>query len=214
MHTDKEMKEMRETKQDDKKENKKENKKEKEREDREEYVWILDLLPYGYPDDTRPVYQKKPIIHSVGEKHFVLLELIPKEGVTPQIHSRVYIGEGERDVIDRVKRRLRYDELTSAAKLELPSTLELIVKNNEERFIKFFNEAQPITTRFHMLEILPGIGKKLMWGIINERKKGPFKSFEELTSRVKGLHNPAKLVASRIEEELKDPNIKYRTFTR
>lgn len=203
---------MRAAKQANKKENKKE--KEKEREEREEYVWILDLLPYGYPNDTRPVYQKKPIIHSVGEKHFVLLELIPKEGATPQIHTRVYIGEGERDVIDRVKRRLRYDELTSAARLELPSTLELIIKNNEERFIRFFNEAQPITTRFHMLEILPGIGKKLMWGIINERKKGPFKTFEELTSRVKGLHNPAKLLASRIEEELKDPYIKYRTFTR
>lgn len=184
------------------------------KEEREEYVWILDCLPYGMPDDNRPVFQKKPVVHSVGEKHFVLLELIPKEGVLPQIHSRVYVGESERDVIDRVKRRLRYEELTSAARLELPSTLELIIKNDEQRFIRFFNEAQPITTRFHMLEILPGIGKKLMWGIIVERKKGPFKSFEELTARVKGLHNPTRLIANRIEEELREPLIKYRTFTR
>jgi len=31
--------------------------------------------------------------------------------------------------------------------------------------------------------------------------------------RVKGLHNPEKLIAKRIEDELMDDRIKYRVFT-
>ena len=182
--------------------------------EKESYAWVLDYLPYGHPDDTRPIYQRKPLVQAVGEKHFTLLELIPKEGVVPEAHSRGYIGEGERDVIDHVKRRIRYDELTHGAKLELPHVLEKIVIENEPRFVEFFNKAYSITPRLHMLELLPGIGKKLMWAIIEERKKGEFKSFEDLTSRVRGVYQPEKLIAKRIEEELKEENIKYRIFTR
>ncbi|MBU2617944.1 MAG: DUF655 domain-containing protein, partial [Euryarchaeota archaeon] len=76
-------------------------------EEKEDYVWVLDYLPYGHPDDPRPVYQKKPIVHGVGESHFVLLESIPKEGIVPEVHKKVYIGEGDREEIDHVKRRLR-----------------------------------------------------------------------------------------------------------
>ncbi len=66
----------------------------------------------------------------------------------------------------------------------------------------------------HSLELLPGIGKKLMWSVLNERKKGPFKSFQDLTGRVKGVYNPEKLISNRIEEELMDGRIRYRIFTR
>ena len=89
-----------------------------------------------------------------------------------------------------------------------------IVKNNEERFVKFFNEAPPITTRFHSLELLPGLGKKTMLEILEERKKEPFKSFEDIKNRVKTIHSPEKLIAKRILEELENPNEKYRLFTR
>jgi Predicted RNA-binding protein len=50
--------------------------------------------------------------------------------------------------------------------------------------------------------------------VLNERKKGPFKSFQDLTGRVKGVYNPEKLVSNRIEEELMDGRIRYRIFTR
>ena len=53
--------------------------------------------------------------------------------------------------------------------------IQTIVLEDEARFIRYFNEAGPITTRMHALELLPGIGKKLMWAVLNERKKGPFK---------------------------------------
>ncbi len=181
--------------------------------EREDVAYILDFLPYGRSDDPRPMYQKKPLVQGVGEKHFVLMEMMPKENVAPGSHDKVYIGDGDRPVIDHVKRRIIYTELTHAAQMELPSVIEKIVVMNEDKFLAFFNEAYPITTRLHMLELLPGIGKKLMWGIIDARKKGKFASFKDLVERVKGLHAPEKLVMNRVIDELKDDNIKYRIFT-
>ncbi|TQD26201.1 DUF655 domain-containing protein [Methanolobus vulcani] len=181
--------------------------------EKEEYAWILDYLPYGSSDDKRPSYQKKPLVQAVGEKHFVLMELVPKEGKVPDIQSRVYIGDGDRDLIDHVKHRITYADLSHGAQLELPYILEMTVKHNEDRFVQFFNDAHPITNRLHMFELLPGIGKKLMWAIIDERKKGTFKTLAELHERVGGVHSPEKTIVNRIIEELKDENIKYRLFT-
>ena len=181
--------------------------------EKEEFAYILDYLPYGRTDDNRPMYQKKPLAQGIGEKHFVLMEMMTKETVIPMSQDRVYIGEGDRPVIDHVKRRMIYSELTNSAQMELPRVIEKIILSDEKRFLSFFNDAYPITTRLHMLELLPGIGKKLMWAIIEERKKGKFESINQLVSRVKGLHTPEKLLMNRILEELKDENIKYRVFT-
>lgn len=179
---------------------------------REEVARVLDYLPYGRAPDSRS-YQKQPLVQGVGEANFVLMEMTPKAGAVPAAGTRVYIGSGERDVIDHVNRRIDYAELSNSAKLELPFEVQKIVLDNEARFIRFFNEAGPLTTRMHALELLPGIGKKLMWAVLNERKKGPFKSFQDLMERVKGLHYPEKLIANRVEDELMDDRIKYRVFT-
>jgi putative nucleotide binding protein len=179
----------------------------------EDWAYVLDYLPYGSPEDSRPLHQKKPLVQSVGESHFVLMELMPKEGAVPETQDKVYLGEGDRDIIDHVKRRINYNELTHGAQLELPYILENVIAGDEPKYISFFSDAYPITNRLHMLELLPGIGKKLMWAIIDERKKGEFHSFKELTDRVKGLHTPEKLIVHRIIDELKEENVKYRLFT-
>ncbi|NPV62646.1 MAG: DUF655 domain-containing protein [Methanotrichaceae archaeon] len=179
---------------------------------KEEVARIVDFLPYGRSPDPRS-YQKQPMTQAVGETNFVLMEMTPKEGVVPNIGDKVYIGTGERSVIDHVNRRIDYADLTNSSKVELPFAIQKIVLENEARFIRFFNQAGPLTTRMHALELLPGIGKKLMWSILNERKKGPFKDFKDLTERVKGIHNPEKLIAKRVEDELMDDRIKYRVFT-
>jgi putative nucleotide binding protein len=179
---------------------------------KEEVARILDYLPYGRTPDSRS-YQKQPKVQGLGETNFVLMEMTPKEGVVPHVGDRVYIGGGERDVIDHVNRRIDYEELSNNAKIELPFEIQRIVLDNESRFIRFFNDAGPLTTRMHALELLPGIGKKLMWAILNDRKKGAFKGFKDLTERVKGLHYPEKLIGKRIEDELMDDRIKYRIFT-
>ena len=48
--------------------------------------------------------------------------------------------------------------------------------------------------------------------IVEERKKKKFESFEDLTERVKTLHNPQKMIAARIVEELSDRSQKHRLF--
>ncbi len=51
-----------------------------------------------------------------------------------------------------------------------------------------------------------------MWAIIEEKKKGPFTSYEDIIKRVPALKHPDKLIAKRIEDELSDPTQKYRIF--
>jgi putative nucleotide binding protein len=113
-----------------------------------------------------------------------------------------------------VKRRIKYEELTHSAKIELPFVLGKIVAADEQRFLEIYNKSYPITTRLHMLCLLPGIGRKMMQTILDERKRGEFKSFSELSERVKSLHHPDKIIVKRIENELKDEKSKYRLFTR
>jgi putative nucleotide binding protein len=179
---------------------------------REDVARVLDYLPYGHSSDPRG-FQKQPLVQAVGESNFVLMELTPKDGAVPAAGTRVYIGSGNREVIRHVNRRIEYPELSNNAKLELPYQIQNIVLDNEARFLRYFNDAGPITTRMHALELLPGIGKKLMWAVLNERKKGAFKSFADLMERVKGIHNPEKLISKRVEDELMDDRIKYRVFT-
>ncbi len=179
----------------------------------EDYVYILDFLPQGRPDDPR---RREPVAYGIGERNFVLLELVPRPGTNMLVGDRATVGRDLPDrmgsPVDHVRGRVRVEDMTHAAQAELRPVLEQMVRAQEERFLRFFNEAGPITTRMHMLELLPGLGKKLMWAIVEERKKGPFKSFKEMDERVKALHQPEKLIAHRIEQEITDATQKYHLF--
>ncbi|WGI16760.1 DUF655 domain-containing protein [Methanonatronarchaeum sp. AMET-Sl] len=182
---------------------------------KEDYIWVLDFLPRGHVDDDRPAYKKEPLIQGIGEEHFTLLEIVPKEGETVSQYDRVYIGPGEREKADYVKTRISFEELTRNAQTELPYIIEELVKQNEDEYIKAFNNAQPITTRQHTLELFPGIGKKLMWKILDEKEAGgDFESFEDLSERVNGIHHPERILAKRITQEIKEKNLKYRLFVK
>ncbi|HLE48018.1 MAG TPA: DUF655 domain-containing protein [Candidatus Thermoplasmatota archaeon] len=180
----------------------------------EDFVLILDYLPNGRPD--APQHRREPVAYGIGESQFSLLELIPKPGVNLAVGEQVYIGKDvdKRSKIAKVKGRIDYPQLSAGAHGELPYVLLGLVKSQEERFVKFYNEAPPISTRYHSLELLPGLGKKTMMGVIEERRKGEFKSFDELKQRVSALHAPDKLIAHRVELELSDPHQKYHLFTR
>lgn len=185
----------------------------------EEYAIILDYLPLGYVKEGIPTYKRKPVAQAIGKEEFTLLELIPKENVSLDIHQKVYIGSGKREEISRVNRRLKYDDLTATAKVELNYVIEEIIKGKEDKFIEFFNEAGPISTRLHQLELLPGIGKKHMWDIIKARKEKPFENYEDVKKRVPMLADPVKLISKRILLELdaakdKKGKRKYVLFTR
>ena len=107
-----------------------------------------------------------------------------------------------------------YDDLPGGAQSELEYVVEDLVDEEAGRFVDFYNDAQPITLRLHQLNLLPGIGKKLRNAILDERKREPFESFADLEDRVDGLHNPREVIVERIMEEIREDDLKYRTFAR
>ncbi len=169
---------------------------------REENVIVLDFLPNGYPSDTRPMHLKTAIAQAVGKEHFALLELVPKKGIFLQPYEEVYIGEGKREKIHHVTGRLPVERLTATAKSELKYVVKDLVEKNEKRFVEFFNKAQSMTTRMHQLELLPGLGKKHMWEIVETRKEKEFESFEDIKKRVKLMPDPKKIIIKRILQEI------------
>ena len=181
----------------------------------EEYAVVLDFLLHGRPSfrpTGRAGYRAGALIQCVGEEFFTLLEALVKEGLMLKPNDRVYVGKQAREEVTYIIGRIGFDELTAAAKAELPSVISRIVLNREKWFVNFFNTARAITPRMHALELVPGIGKKYMWQVINERERKPFESFEDLQKRTE-LPNPVKLVTKRIMEELEGDS-KYRLFTR
>lgn len=177
----------------------------------EDFAYILDYLPQGH---LQRGFKREAITLALGEDEFKLFELIPKSDVALTVGERVYVGKeiDNRLKILHVKRRIGYNDLTNAAQSELPYVIQEIVKQKEDKFVRFYNESQPITTRFHMLELLPGLGKKSMWAIIDERRKRKFSSFKDLDERVSSIHHSEKLIAKRIEAELINSKEKYHIF--
>jgi putative nucleotide binding protein len=174
---------------------------------------VLDVLMKGHADDPRPQFKREPIVQAMGVEQFKLLELVPKPTVLIQLHDRVYIGDSERDKVERVKRRIGYVDLTPTARGELPFVIAEVIKEREADFVAFFNKAISITPRLHMLHLLPGIGKKLMWEILEERNKKPFADFADISARIKSIPHPEKMIQARIIEELEVKDTKYHAFT-
>ena len=174
---------------------------------------VLDYLPHGRSDDTRPQYQKDALAYALTEDSFTLLELTLTDDADINIVDRVAVEPADDDEIDSL-REIDYDELTSSAESELEYAIEAIIDGDQQRFVDFYNDAQPITLRLHQLNLLPGIGKKLRNKIIDTRKRGPFEGFEDLSDRVGGLHRPKEVLIERIQEELRDDDLKYKIFVR
>ncbi len=177
----------------------------------EEYAYVLDYLPYGRSSD-RSRHLVVPTVQIMGAQFFTLLEAELKVGATVAVHERIYIGRERREKVDRIISRISYEQLTANAKAELVPLIDELVKNQEKRFVDFFNNSQPVTPRMHSLELLPGIGKKSMWTVVNLREKKPFASYKDIQDRA-GLSDVQKILSKRVLEELSAES-KYRLFTR
>jgi putative nucleotide binding protein len=175
---------------------------------KEETCLILDFLPNGYADRRKP----EPIAQAIGTSFFSLLELVPRENVTLTPEEEVYIGEGKRDKIRFIRGQLEYEKLTSLAKTLIHDVVEKLVMRNEQKFVEFFNKASTITPRMHQFQLLPGVGKKHLMDILDERRRKPFEGFEDIKLRVKLFPDPAKTIVARILLEL-EGNEKYYLFT-
>jgi len=170
---------------------------------------VLDVLPHGRAEDDRPQYQKQPLVYAMGIGGFDLLECVVEDTEDVAIGDRIDVADAA--FVEHCN-HVDYDDLPSGAAAELDYAVEDLVAAEEERFVDFYNDAQPITLRLHQLNLLPGIGKKLRNNILDEREGRPFQSFRDLEERVSGLHNPEEVLVERILEELREEDLKYRTF--
>ena len=166
--------------------------------EKEDYAIVLDYLPYGYPMGNN----RNPVAQAIGIKSYSLLELIPRRGMNLETKEKVYIGPEKRDKIYYIAGRLQREKLTEQAKIQLQEFIEQMVGEREKEFVDFFNNAQAINTRLHQLELLPGFGKKHTMEILEERKKKPFESFDDIKNRLKSIPDPRKAIEKRFMEEL------------
>jgi len=165
---------------------------------KEEYAIILEYLPNGYPLEKKMI----PLAQAIGENNFILLELVPRRGIRLESGERVYIGQGKRDKIYYIAGKLNKEKLTESAKQQLEDFINRVVEEREKEFVDFFNKAEAINKRIHQIEIIPGFGKKHTLEILNQRKLGEFKSFDDMKKRISNLPDPQKAIAKRIFEEI------------
>jgi putative nucleotide binding protein len=166
--------------------------------EKEEFAIILDYLPNGYPLERKMM----PVAQAIGKKNLVLLELVPRRGVSLQPGEEVYIGEGKRDKVYYILGRLHREKLTETAKNQLEEFIEKIVKDREQEFVNFFNKSEAINKRLHQIELIPGFGKKHMQEILKQRKEKEFESFEDMRKKIQNLPDPEKAIQKRILAEL------------
>ncbi len=176
---------------------------------------VLDFLAHGRSDDDRPQYQKDPLAYALGVEEFHLYECTVDDDATVSIGDRLVVSPSEHRSPEVASvRAVDYGDLSGGAQSELEYVVEDIVDAQSDRFVEFYTEAQPVTLRLHQLNLLPGIGDKLQESILDERRRGPFESFEDIEERVDGLHDASQVIVDRIMEELTEDDLKYRVFVR
>lgn len=140
----------------------------------EDYAYVLDvsILPDG-----------KGIAYLIGASKFTILKGSIKKDTTAKIGEKYYIGKEreKREVIEMIKERIAFQDLTEGARMNLKDVLKKIVMEKEKEYVTFLNNAKPINTRTHTLEFLPHIGKKTLKIVLEKRPYTSFKDFYEKT---------------------------------
>ncbi len=170
-----------------------------------EVIYVLDYLPYGRNR------RRGPLIQAIGLESLRLVEVKLKEGVSLEIGNTISL---EDEKIDRIYGYIRYEDLTSSSKKELESFLDKYISENESKFVEFFNTAVPINPRIHQLELIPGIGKRLLWRILKEREEKKFESFEEIKKRIPQIGDIKQMIKERILEEEKNEKLRHCLFVK
>lgn len=176
-------------------------------------IVILDLLLHGHPEEDRPSWAKTPIAQVLTFPDFVLYEVKMKKNSDIKVQEqKTYEEFINEDKLGDVLKKIDYDDLTNTSKALIQPFLEKEVLKYEEEFINFFNNSTSITPRMHALKLLPGVGQKHMWEILDARERQKFVKFQDIIDRT-SISNPAKLIAQRIIKELQR-DVKYYLFSK
>ena len=150
-------------------------------------------------------FKQTTVLQVLGISNFSLLEIVTDENknIMDDISTE-----------DKKVKRISYNKLSSTAKQELERAIEKVIDENKEKFVNFFNNAKPIGTRRHQLDLLPMVGKKHRMAILKHlQTKGKFKTFEEIR-QIDMMPEPKKIIVQRVIDEIIDGDeIKYNLFT-
>jgi putative nucleotide binding protein len=175
---------------------------------------ILDILLHGHPEEDKPSWSKTPIAQVLTFPDFVLYEVKCNRDSEIKIQEKnTYEVFMIQNKLREVLKKIDYKDLTNTSKALIQPILEKEILNYEEEFLNFFNNSTSITPRMHSLKLLPGVGQKHMWGIIEARNRQKFTTFQDITDRT-SLSHPAKQLAQRIIKELQREGIKYYLFSK
>ena len=165
----------------------------------EEYAYVLDYTSKARSKTVRG--REGIIITAVGEERLTLLEILGSENSIFEIGEKIYIGKEGRTKVQSVLGKLDYENISSTAQNEVTSVVESIVQNNEQRFVDYVNNAQPLTPRKHSLELIPGIGKTYLKLILEQISRNKFSDYQDMEERA-GLKDPVHHITKRIMEEI------------
>jgi len=176
-------------------------------------VVILDLLMHGHPEEDKPSWAKTPIAQVLTFPDFVLYEVkVIKNSDIEVQEQKTYEEFLNEEKLKEVLKKIDHNDLTSTSKALIQPILEKEVLKYEEEFINFFNNSTSITPRMHALKLLPGVGQKHMWEILEARQRQKFGTFQDISDRT-SISNPTKLIAQRIIKELQR-DVKYYLFSK
>ena len=165
----------------------------------EEYAYVLDFSTRGRSKTVRG--REGVIVTALGEERLTLLEILGLDESEFEIGEKIYIGKEGRTKVQSVLGKLDYENISSTAQNEVTSVVESIVKNNEQRFVDYVNNAQPLTPRKHSLELIPGIGKTYLKLILEQISRNKFSDYQDMEERA-GLKDPVHHITKRIMEEI------------
>ncbi len=171
---------------------------------------VIDFYPQGKSLSRRPSEDYNPQAVVVTVDSFQFFDIFLIVGLKLSIKDSLMLNTKNRNIL-RLN-QIRYSQLSHSALEVLPSIINQIVDTFESRYVSFLNQAHPLTTQMHQLQLLPGIGQKRMWAILEARKKASFTSFIDFTRRT-GISDPMSLFSSRILMELESSQ-KYFLFTK
>jgi putative nucleotide binding protein len=172
-------------------------------------VFILDFYPQGKSLSRKYSEDFNPLAVVMTADRFQFFDVIFKRGVNISVGDSMTIPSPNIKVFKI--NPINYNQLSDSAVASLPEIVQEIVKSSEARFIRFLNYARPLTSQMHQLQLIPGIGNKRLWQILEARKKNLFQTFEDFKDRT-GISDPILVFTNRIINEIKEEE-KYILFT-
>ena len=115
----------------------------------EEYARVLDFKSRGKSITVKG--RTGNIVIAIGDERLTLLEILGVEDATFEIGEKLYIGKEGRTKVQSVLGKLDYTKISATVQNEISGIVELIIKENEKRFIDYLNKAQHLTPRVHSL---------------------------------------------------------------